>query len=177
MSERRAAKADATRASRAPRVGLVAVVAVLGVLSAAPTPGDVGGCGSDVRLLDRDAYARARKKQDCQRCEECGVRSERCARSCDVASPPETVVPASCRPLLHDGVVCLRARADASCATFARYVDDTSPTSPSECMFCKATASAALERAHAGDDGTSVEDGAGGDEDDDARAEGEEVRP
>lgn len=135
-------------ASRAPRTtrGALVAVAIFGVLSAAPTPGDVGGCGSEVRLLDRDAYARARKTQDCRRCEECAIQSDRCTRACDAASQPETVVPASCRPLFHDGEVCLRARADVSCATFARYVDDSSPTSPSECEFCKATSSAALEK-------------------------------
>lgn len=146
-------------ASRAPRTsrGALVVVAIFGVLSAAPTPGDVGGCGSEVRLLDRDAYARARKTQDCRRCGECAIQSDRCTRACDAASPPETVVPASCRPLFHDGEVCLRARADASCATFARYVDDSSPTSPSECEFCKATSSAALEKSEVEPSSTAVE--------------------
>lgn len=174
MTERRSVPALASRAPRGPRAprtsrGALVVVALLGVLSAAPTPGDVGGCGSDVRLLDRDVYARARKTQDCKRCEDCGIRSDRCTRACDAASSPETVVPASCRPLFHDGEVCLRARADVSCATFARYVDDVAPTSPSECEFCKATSSAPLEASDPapsnrdGVESDGVDDGADGD--------------
>lgn len=122
-------------------LGLSLVVAVLGMLLMAPTVGDVGGCGTDAQLLDRDRYSAARKREDCDRCRDCGVETQRCVRACDPTIPPEVVLPATCRPLLHDGEVCLRALAAASCDSFASYVDDVAPTSPSECEFCRVTES------------------------------------
>jgi hypothetical protein len=103
----------------------------------APTPGDVGGCGSEAVLLDRASYEATRRQKDCQRCEECGVTTARCARACDPAKPQDLFVPPSCLPLLHDGQVCIRALGAASCADFATYVDDVAPRTPSECQFCR----------------------------------------
>ena len=116
---------------------LTLVTAVLGVLLMAPTVGDTGGCGRTVSELDLDRYANARKIEDCQRCQECGLETQRCVRACDPKALPEIVLPATCRPLYHDGEVCLRALAAARCSTFAGYVDDLAPSSPSECNFCK----------------------------------------
>lgn len=112
-------------------------VACLGLLAMAPTPGDVGGCGSDAELLDRASFEATRKLQDCRRCTECDVRGERCARACDTAAPSDIDVPTSCLPLLRDGQVCIRALDAASCADFATYVDDVAPRTPSECQFCR----------------------------------------
>ncbi len=126
--------------SARPSLLLRVVVACLGVLAMAPTVGDVGGCGSEAQLLDAASFSNARKAQDCNRCQECGVPTERCARACDPAKPPDITVPDSCRPLLRDGQVCLRALAAASCDTFASYVDDVAPRSPSECQFCRESA-------------------------------------
>ncbi|MBX3202162.1 MAG: hypothetical protein KF894_28795 [Labilithrix sp.] len=112
------------------------VVAVLGVLSMAPTAGDVGGCGTEVTALDPLAFALARKDMDCERCAECGLETARCRRACDPASEVETVIPPTCQPLRHDGVVCIRKLHAASCSAYATYVDDA-PSTPSECEFCK----------------------------------------
>lgn len=113
------------------------VVAVLGVLSMAPTAGDIGGCGSEASLLDVPTFALERKELDCERCRECNIGAARCARSCDPKSPTETGLPASCEPFAHDGDVCLRALRAASCTTYATYVADDGPSTPSECAFCK----------------------------------------
>lgn len=116
--------------------GLSVVIAVLGALLMAPTVGDTGGCGRTATELERDRYESARKLQDCERCEECGITTARCERACDPLQLPEIELPATCSPLYHDGAVCLRALAAAACDTFASYVDDESPTTPSECEFC-----------------------------------------
>jgi hypothetical protein len=112
------------------------VIALLGVLLMAPTVGDTGGCGRTATDLDRDRYANARKRQDCERCQECGVETARCLRACDPTQLPEIALPQTCQPLYHDGEVCLRALAAASCDTFASYVDDEAALTPSECEFC-----------------------------------------
>jgi hypothetical protein len=117
--------------------GLALAVAVLGALVMAPTVGDTGGCGRTATELERDRYENGRKLQDCERCQECGLATARCERACDPKELPEILLPATCRPLLHDGEVCLRALAAASCSTFASYVDDDAPTTPSECEFCR----------------------------------------
>lgn len=115
----------------------VCVAAILGALSAAPTPGDIGGCGREPTLLDVQAFAEARKDEDCRRCSECEIETERCARSCDPDAFPLIEVPQTCRPLRRDGEVCLRALRAASCDSFASYVRDDAPTTPTECQFCK----------------------------------------
>lgn len=114
----------------------VAVVC-FGVLAMAPTPGDVGGCGAKVELLDLSSYETTRKRQDCERCAECGVVTERCARACDPSKPSDIAIPKTCAPLLRDGQVCIRALGAASCEEFASYVDDVAPRTPSECQFCR----------------------------------------
>lgn len=109
----------------------------LGVLLMAPTVGDTGGCGRTASELDHDRYANARKLEDCLRCQECALDTARCLRACDPKALPEIALPQTCRPLYHDGEVCLRALAAASCDTFATYVDDEAPASPGECNFCR----------------------------------------
>jgi hypothetical protein len=114
-----------------------AIVVMLGALCMAPTVGDVGGCGRQATELDGEDFAYARKDEDCERCEECGVATERCRRACDPAALPDIALPVTCRPVRRDGEVCLRALRAASCDTFASYVDDVAPTTPSECEFCR----------------------------------------
>jgi hypothetical protein len=113
------------------------VVILLGVLCMAPTAGDVGGCGTDVIALDPDAFAIARKDVDCTRCKECGLSAPRCQRACDLVIPPDTNLPRTCKPIQHDGDVCLRALRAASCQAYATYVDELAPATPSECEFCQ----------------------------------------
>lgn len=113
------------------------MIGVLAVLCMAPTAGDVGGCGSEIAALDPLAFALARKDKDCERCNECGITTERCRRACDPATPAETSLPSTCKPLRHDGEVCLRALHAASCDAYSGYVDDHAPATPNECEFCK----------------------------------------
>ena len=49
----------------------------------------------------------------------------------------DVFIPQTCRPLLHDGEVCLRALNAASCSDYATFVDDDAPALPSECEFCR----------------------------------------
>ena len=111
-------------------------VALLGMLCMAPTAGDIGGCGAEITSLDPAAYAFARKDLDCRRCEECGLGTPRCIRACQPTTSPDVSVPSTCRPVKHDGEVCLNALRAASCDAYASYVADA-PTSPSECQFCQ----------------------------------------
>lgn len=113
---------------------------VLALLCAAPTVGDVGGCGDEPVTLGPTKYTNARKKLECGRCRECGVRTERCKRACDPKAPGDAVLPATCRPLERDAEVCFRVLLETSCEVFASSVDDVSPTAPSECLFCRAGA-------------------------------------
>jgi hypothetical protein len=115
----------------------IGIALVLGVLCLAPTAGDIGGCGTEVTALDPVAFAAARKDEDCARCRECGLGAPRCQRACDPVRPPETSLPTTCRPIAHDGDVCLRALRAASCEAYATYVDEVAPAIPSECEFCK----------------------------------------
>jgi hypothetical protein len=113
------------------------VIALLALLCMAPTAGDIGGCGTEVTDLDAGAFALARKDEDCRRCRECGLGTARCQRSCDPTKPSETSIPDTCKPVQHDGQVCLRALRAASCDAYATYVDDVAPSTPGECEFCK----------------------------------------
>jgi len=112
------------------------VVVILALLCMAPTVGDVGGCGKTATELDPEDYAVARKNEDCRRCKDCALETTRCTNACDPKKPPDIELPRTCKPVRHDGEVCLRALRAASCDTFATYVDDVAPASPSECNFC-----------------------------------------
>lgn len=112
------------------------MVIVLGLLCMAPTVGDVGGCGREATLLEPARYGAARKAEDCKRCSECGIETPRCSRACDPKFAPEVELPSTCKPLLHDGEVCIRALHALSCDAYAETVSDA-PTLPSECQFCK----------------------------------------
>ena len=107
------------------------------VLGTGPTVGDVGGCGRTATELDEAAFAHGRKVVDCRRCGDCGLSTARCQRACDLKAPGDAVFPTTCRPLRHDGEVCLDALLAASCSDYALYVDDGSRAVPSECEFCR----------------------------------------
>ena len=130
----RARDLDAKPVTRANLV-VVAIAAV--VFGAAPTVGDVGGCGRTATDLSEARFQSARKQADCRRCGECGLSSARCVRACNKAEPPDVGFPPTCHPLLHDGEVCLDALLAASCSDYATYVDDAAPAIPSECDFCR----------------------------------------
>lgn len=115
------------------KLGLAAVVVVFCM---APTPGDIGGCGQSPDLLDAPTFFANKKLVDCTRCDECGFATDACARACDDQAPVASAFPKDCFPLVHDGEVCLRALRHASCDDYASYVDDSAPSTPSECNFC-----------------------------------------
>ena len=118
--------------------GQLAIVAIAAlVFGAAPTVGDVGGCGKTATDLSEARFQSARKQADCQRCNSCGLKTQRCVRACNKAEPPDVGFPDTCHPLLHDGEVCLDALLAASCSDYATYVDDVDPAIPSECDFCR----------------------------------------
>lgn len=133
----RPANANRAGASRA-QLGALAIVAV--VFCAAPTVGDVGGCGREATALDESQFSRARKTADCRRCGECGLGSLRCLRACDSRQAGDAVFPATCHPLRHDGEVCLDALLAASCSDYASFVADEAPLTPPECDFCHESA-------------------------------------
>lgn len=112
------------------------VTGLLAILCMAPTAGDIGGCGATIAALDPAAYAFERKDLDCRRCQECALTTPRCARACDATKSPDVSVPSTCKPVKHDGEVCIRALEAASCDDYASYVAEA-PTSPSECQFCQ----------------------------------------
>jgi hypothetical protein len=115
----------------------LAVAAALAlVFGAAPTVGDIGSCGQAAAPLNEAVFAAQRKALDCQRCAQCALATQVCARACDPNAAGEVAFPATCFPLQHDGDVCLRALEAASCQDYGAFVSDVAPTVPSECDFC-----------------------------------------
>ncbi|HET9957944.1 MAG TPA: hypothetical protein VFQ61_25775 [Polyangiaceae bacterium] len=102
---------------------------------AAPTPGDIGGCGSQAEPLSPEAFFAAKAVLDCARCDECGLSSRACTQACS-AQPPTRDFAVACVPVVHDGDVCLHALSAASCDEYAAFVRDRSPSVPNECNFC-----------------------------------------
>lgn len=119
------------------RSAALVIGAILGLLCMAPTAGDIGGCGKEATDLDADDYAVGRKNVECDRCRECGIDNARCKRACDPKQAPDIALPPTCKPVRHDGEVCLRAIDAVSCEKFTTYVDDVAPATPGECDFCK----------------------------------------
>ena len=114
--------------------GLLMLFAV--VFGMAPTVGDIGSCGQSVDDLDVPTFFGLKSQYDCQRCGECGLSRPLCDQACAGGEP--ATLPPDCRPLVHDGEVCLNAILYASCDDFATYTDPVAPKAPSECQFCPA---------------------------------------
>lgn len=114
----------------------VLLASILVLFCAAPTPGDIGGCGQPADDLDAALFFKTLKYTDCQSCQACGFATQACITACDVSKPPETEFPTGCAPLAHDGEVCLRTLQQSTCDDYALYVRDDAPTRPSECQFC-----------------------------------------
>lgn len=119
------------RASRSRR----GVVMVLAILAAAPTAGDIGSCGQEVVVLDREKFFRAKEATDCEKCVACALTTKACTRACD-KKLDDVPFPADCFPLVHDGEVCLRKLEATSCDDYASFVADQGSTIPTECNFC-----------------------------------------
>lgn len=112
-------------------------IALLGLLlCTAPTPGDIGGCGQQPAELDPEIFFGSKAAIDCQRCAECSLASKSCKNACDFPDSYPKSFPDRCLPLVHDGEVCLRALLNASCSAYGEYMNDASPSVPTECNFC-----------------------------------------
>jgi len=114
------------------RFGLGVLLA--GLCGAAPTAGDIGGCGQEAARLDEEKFFDEKARVDCARCDTCGLVGATCKAACDGTSSES--FPDGCEPLVHDGEVCLRALSDADCDAYASYVADQGATTPTECAFC-----------------------------------------
>ncbi len=110
---------------------------VLALCAAAPTAGDVGGCGATIEPLDARKFFTERLRIECARCGECGYATAQCRRACDARTAVPRSFPDGCRPVDHDGQVCLRALEALSCSSFGDVVDPA-PIVPTECDFCPA---------------------------------------
>lgn len=120
------------RPSRADALRLAAVVIFF---AAAPTAGDIGGCGQDENDLDPGKFFSAKQAVDCERCQACAIPTEACERAC-FPGLLITEFPPGCVPLEHDGEVCVDALAAAGCSDYRRYMADEGSTIPTECNFC-----------------------------------------
>jgi hypothetical protein len=106
------------------------------VFCAAPTPGDIGGCGQRALPLDPDAFFGKKKEIDCDRCKECDFHTDFCKSACDPKDDPGGELPEGCDPIVHDAEVCLNALEAANCDDYEAYVRDEGRDSPNECRFC-----------------------------------------
>jgi len=126
------------------RDGAVRLVlaAVVVLFCAAPTPGDIGGCGQRVQPLDPGAFYERKKETDCSKCRECSFSTDFCKGACDKAVDPLSEFPEGCDPIVHDGEVCLNALEAASCGDYEAYVKDQAREAPNECRFCPVSSEA-----------------------------------
>lgn len=114
---------------------LLALITLL-LFCAAPTPGDIGGCGQEAVELDAEQFFGIKAGIDCDRCRECGIDSESCQTACSGSEIAGQDFPSDCLPLVHDGEVCLRALSQAACGDYVEYMSDAAPRVPTECDFC-----------------------------------------
>jgi len=125
----------AGRDRKVPR-GFTLLLALLACLLIAPTPGDVGGCGQEPRVLDAPIFFATKNQIDCEACSDCGFDTQTCFKACATRDTRGQRFPEGCVPLVHDGEVCLRALAHTSCDDYSRFVSDQGAEVPSECNFC-----------------------------------------
>jgi hypothetical protein len=117
----------------APAVHVLTILMAV-VFGMGPTVGDIGSCSQDVDALDPVLFFALKARIDCMRCGDCSLSGKQCEAAC-TAAPATSFLP-GCRPLVHDGEVCLHALTHASCDDYASYTDETRSTAPSECQFC-----------------------------------------
>jgi len=121
------------------RAEIVRLAAMLLLVVAAPTVGDIGGCGEAPADLNAAKFFLAKADVDCSRCDECRIASAACDAACKRAQLA-TAFPEGCYPIQHDGEVCLNALAAASCEIYTSFMADEGATTPTECNFCPAEA-------------------------------------
>lgn len=120
------------------RVGagtIVRLAAVVLFFTAAPTVGEIGSCGQPPDEMDPVKFYTEKERIDCEKCIACEIVTDACARACE----PELDLddfPKGCRPLVHDGEVCLGALEASGCDAYRYYMSDGAPTIPTECNFC-----------------------------------------
>lgn len=119
--------------TRAASLRIAAAVAL--VLATGPTPGDIGGCGQAPDPLDAPRFYAVEQALTCKGCRECGIATRACAGACAAAPTPQAF-PTGCRPLVHDGEVCLDRLRVGSCDDWSRWAADEGATAPGECEFC-----------------------------------------
>ncbi|HMI89538.1 MAG TPA: hypothetical protein VK550_35935 [Polyangiaceae bacterium] len=123
---------NAERAANRKVHGLTILLAV--VFGMGPAVGDIGSCGQEIEPLDPAVFFAVKARIDCIRCGECALSGVPCQSAC--SAPPATSFLRGCRPLVHDGEVCLHALLHASCDDYLSYTDESHATAPSECQFC-----------------------------------------
>jgi hypothetical protein len=120
---------------RPSRADVLRLVVALVFFTAAPTAGDIGGCGQAENELDPARFFRAKQDVDCQRCSECALTSNACGKACSPGLVISAFAP-GCVPLEHDGEVCVDALGAAGCGDYGHYMADEGSTIPTECNFC-----------------------------------------
>ena len=116
-------------------VRLVRAISVV-LFCAAPTPGDIGGCGQRVQPLGAKPFFEAKQDIDCAKCEECKFTTDFCDDACDENFEVPREFAEGCDPIVHDGEVCLNALEAAGCGQYEKYVRDENREAPNECRFC-----------------------------------------
>ena len=138
---------DAPR-KRPSRAAVIRLGIAILFFTAAPTAGDIGGCGQPEDDLDPGKFFATKQGVDCDRCTACALTTAACGTAC----APGLLVrdfPAGCVPLVHDGEVCVDALAAAGCGDYAQYMADQGSTIPTECNFCPPQADAGASDAEA----------------------------
>jgi len=122
------------------RAGAVRSAFAVGVVlfCAAPTPGDIGGCGQRVQPLGPRPFFEAKKDIDCEKCKDCSFSTDFCKTACDPDEQVPKSFPEGCEPIVHDGEVCLNALEATGCGDYEAYVADEGREAPNECRFCPA---------------------------------------
>jgi hypothetical protein len=121
---------------RTPSSGFIRLTIALLFFTAAPTAGDIGSSCQPEDDLDPVRFWSVKQSVDCQRCDECLLATAACSRACSKNLIFDDF-PSLCRPVEHDGEVCIDALLAASCAEYADYMADQGSTIPTECAFCR----------------------------------------
>lgn len=134
-----------------PGPGWIRLAIALLFFTLAPTAGDIGSSCQPEDDLDPSRFWSVKQSIDCQRCDECQVSTQACSRAC-----ASTLIfndfPSSCRPVEHDGEVCLDALLAASCAEYEGFMADQGSTIPTECAFCLEAPASSFATMDAGDE-------------------------
>jgi hypothetical protein len=120
--------------SKSPGRPSIGFVIVLAILAAAPTVGDVGGCGTKAEPLDATKFFTQRLDLACSRCDECGILAPGCKNACSRNRIVPHTFPEGCNPVVHDGEVCINAVEALSCSAFDDFIERG--IVPTECDFC-----------------------------------------